>query len=86
MYNANSNHVVLEIEKGEDIVIKDGIIVSDKSTENSKLIHGKITSVGPKVKNGFEVDQVVLYDKYSINKINSDLGVLKEDNIILIEK
>ena len=95
MYKANSNHVVVEFEKGDDMVMKgdlvdmDGIYIPDQSSENGKLIHAEITSVGPKCVLGFEVGQTVLYDKYAINKFNSDFGnfgVLSEDNIILIEK
>jgi len=86
MYTANSNHIVLEFETGEDIVIKDGIYVPDMNSENSKLIGAKIISIGPTCKLGFELNQIVLYDKYSINKVSDQIGVLKEDNIILIEK
>ena len=85
MYNANSNHVVVQIDSGEDIVIKDGIFIPNASAENSKLIKATITSVGAKCILGFQKGQRVLYDKYAINKINNEFGVLTEDNIILVE-
>ena len=82
---ANANFVIVEYETKDDIVNKDGIFIPHKAIENSKLIRGKILSVGEKCKLGVKVGDFVLYDKYAINRYSPTIGALAEDNVILIE-
>lgn len=84
---AVGRNVVIEIDASEaDIVKKGNIFIPHRAIENSKLTSGKIVSVGSACKLGFEVDQIVLFDKHAINKYEDNIGALAEDNIILIEK
>lgn len=84
---AVGKNVTIKFEaQAEDIVNKGGIFIPHQATENSKLTNGIILTVGSKCELGFEVGQRVLFDKHAINKYNDNIGVLAEDNIILIEQ
>ncbi len=84
---AVGKNVTIEIEtQSEDIVNKGGIYIPHRATENSKLANGTILTIGSKCELGFEEGQLVLFDKHAINKYNDTIGVLAEDNIILVEQ
>lgn len=82
---ALGNKIILQKKTNDDTVVKKGIFIPNSAIENSKMSEGEVISIGPKCELGFKVGNIVLYDKYAINNINDEFGVLTEDNIILAE-
>lgn len=85
-FATRGKNVAIEISKAETTVVKGDIIIPHHAVENSKMNNATVISVGPKCILGIKKGDKVLYDLHAIQMYTEDIGILAEDNIILIEK